>query len=236
MPRGSNGYRLFNEEHLFCLRLARTALGGDWPGRDIRRSAAALAQTAAAGDGDVTLAAARRHLALIRDELARAEAAAAVLETWPADKEADPDFRPLRVKEAAALLAVSPDMLRNWEKNGLLETARDPANGYRLYGPVEIARLRVIRLLIQAGFGVAAILRAFTHLDAGRAGDPRAVLDTPPPEEDIHHATDRWLTTLADQERRAGEIVALIELTPVACASAPSLPRKRRGRGVGSGF
>ncbi|MGE5528726.1 MAG: MerR family DNA-binding transcriptional regulator, partial [Patescibacteria group bacterium] len=33
VPRGSNGYRLFNEEHLFCLRLARTALGGDWPGR-----------------------------------------------------------------------------------------------------------------------------------------------------------------------------------------------------------
>lgn len=114
-------------------------------------------------------------------------------------------------QDRPAFRSVTVDMVRNWEKNGLLVAARDPRNGYRLYGPAEIARLRVIRLLVQTGFGVVSVLRTLNHLDAGGAGDPRAVLDTPPPEEDIHYATDRWLTTLAEQERRAVEIVARLE-------------------------
>jgi len=49
------------------------------------------------------------------------------------------------------------------------------------------------------------------HLEAGGEEDPRLVLDTPPPDEEIHYATDRWLTTLADQRRRAEEIVERLQ-------------------------
>lgn len=117
----------------------------------------------------------------------------------------------LTIKKAASRLGLTADILRNWEKNGLLDVPRDPTNGYRLYGEEHLRRCLAIRLLFQAGFGAAAILRTLRHLDAGRAGDPRRVLDTPPPDEEIRYATDRWLTTLGEQERRAEQIVAQVE-------------------------
>ena len=78
----------------------------------------------------------------------------------------------MQIKEAAALLDVTADILRNWEKNGLIRVPRAPGNGYRVYGPEEIDRLYVIRLLFRAGYGASALLRALNHLDAGRSADP----------------------------------------------------------------
>jgi hypothetical protein len=50
IPRNPSGYRLFTEAHVDQMRLARTALRGPWPGRNIKRSALALVRRAASGD------------------------------------------------------------------------------------------------------------------------------------------------------------------------------------------
>ena len=103
-------------------------------------------------------------------------------------------------------------MLRNWERNGLIAVPRDPHNGYRRYGQKEISRLRVIRMLGQAGYSHMAMLRMFRQLDRGETRDLRHALDTPALDEaDILAAADRWLSTLAEQEERARQAVALIE-------------------------
>jgi DNA-binding transcriptional MerR regulator len=117
----------------------------------------------------------------------------------------------VQISEAARLLGVTIDMLRNWERNGLIAVPRDPRNGYRLYGATEIGRLRVIRTLLRAGYSMMAILRMLLHLDRGQAGDLRLVLDTPPPDEDAVYATDRWLSTLAGQEQRARDLISQLE-------------------------
>jgi hypothetical protein len=49
------------------------------------------------------------------------------------------------------------------------------------------------------------------QLDRGETTDLRRALDTPRPDEDAYLASDRWLSTLADQEQRAQSIIALIE-------------------------
>jgi hypothetical protein len=50
IPRSPSGYRLFTEAHVDQMRLARTALRGPWPGRNIKRSALALVRRAASGN------------------------------------------------------------------------------------------------------------------------------------------------------------------------------------------
>ena len=40
IPRSPRGYRLFTEDHLDQMRLARTAFHDPWPGKTIKRSAA----------------------------------------------------------------------------------------------------------------------------------------------------------------------------------------------------
>lgn len=211
VPRSPSGYRLFTEAHLDQMRLARTALHGGWPGRNIKRSAFTVVQRAAAGDLGGALEQGYRHLAAVQAERAQAEAAAELLERWAQGTAADATAQPLPIKETAQLLGVTADVLRNWERNGLIRVPRHPRNRYRLYGAAEIGRLRVIRMLSRAGYSTMAILRMLLRFDRGEREGLRQALDTPRPDEDVYSAADQWLSTLAEQEQRAAQMIALVE-------------------------
>jgi DNA-binding transcriptional MerR regulator len=217
VPRGPNGYRLFSRGHLEQMRLARMALDGPWPGRNIRASALTLVRKAALGDLGSALEQGYHHLALVQAEQAQAEAAADFLERWAQGLTPDVTSERLHIGQAAERLGVTADMLRNWERNGLIRVPRDPSNGYRLYGATELGRLRVIRMLNRAGYSQMAILRMWLHLNQTRTcllpqgTSLRQLLDTPRPDEDIYSAADRWLSTLAEQEQRAQAIISQVE-------------------------
>lgn len=213
------GYRRFTQRHLDCLRLAYQVYFSPYPGRALRQLGVNILQAVLSGDLAGARKLADRHLALVRTERSQAELAADLLERWafsPPDvpEMADvPDAttKPLRIGEVAREMGVTIDVVRSWDRNGLIDIPRDPANGYRIYGEREIRRLRVIRMLSRAGYSTAAILRMLLQLDRGETTDLRHALDTPRPDDDARLASDRWLSTLADQEQRAQTIIALIQ-------------------------
>jgi DNA-binding transcriptional MerR regulator len=211
VPRSPAGYRRFTPAHLDQMRLARTAFDGLWPGRKIRRSVVALVRRAASGDLGGALEMAYAHLAVVKTELAHADAAAGLLQRWALGTAADATQGLLYIRQVAALLDVTPDALRNWERNGLIQVPRNPHNGYRRYSGVEIGRLRVIRMLRSAGYSMMAILRMLHQLDRGQVHDLRRALDTPRPDEDVFTAMDHWLSSLIEQEQRASRIIELLE-------------------------
>lgn len=211
VARTPSGYRLFTEAHLDQMRLARLALHGGWPGRNIRQSALALVKKAASGDLGGALEVAHTHLAQVQAERALAKTAAAYLRSWAAGTAVEAHTSPLPIREAAQRLGVTVDVLRNWEKNGLLAVPRDPRNSYRRYGAAELSRARVIRMLSRAGYSSMAILRMLYHLDEGQKQNLHEVLDTPRPDEDVLTAADRWLSTLAEQEQRARQMIKMLE-------------------------
>jgi DNA-binding transcriptional MerR regulator len=198
VPRAPNGYRQFTPYHLDQGRLVRLALRCTWLSGPIRAEGLALIAAGAAYDLDAALDHARQVAALIRAEHAQAEAAVQVLERWAdsAPDAATETGRALRIGEAARRLEVSVDVLRNWERNGLIEVPREAHSGYRRYGPVEIDRLRVIRTLRRARYSTMSILRMLLALDCGRT-DLRRALDTPDPD-DIVYVTDHWLSTVTE--------------------------------------
>ncbi len=206
-----NGYRRFTREHLNQMLLARKAMRFILLGGSIRATAYEVIGQGAAGDLGGALELAYRLLSQVQAERAQAEAAANYLERWVEGVLPDQLARPQRIGEVAKLLDVTIDQLRNWDRNRLLEVPRDPSNGYRLYGPNEIGRLRVIRILIRSRYSMMAILRVLSKLDAGEIVELRAALDTPEPGEDILSVTDHWLSTLARVEGDARELVSLIE-------------------------
>ncbi len=214
VERGANGYRRFTQRHLDCLRVARLVHLDTYPGRAFRRSANTVLERALADDWAGALERGRAHLAFVRAERAQAEAAAALLERWAAgaagETTGDTTRQPLRIGPVARLLGVSIDMLRNWERNGLATIPRDGENGYRMYRPTDIGRLRVIRLLSRVGYSQMAILRMMLQLDRGVMTNLRDALDTPRPDEDVYTAADRWLTTLAAQDEVATRLVATL--------------------------
>ncbi|MBI5671220.1 MAG: MerR family transcriptional regulator [Chloroflexi bacterium] len=212
IPRAPNGYRQYTQRHLLQMRLARTAMRCTWAGGPIRRTTLAVVHLAAGNDLPAALDAAYSLQALIASEQAQAEAAVRVLENWAQGGGSENLPRPLRIGEAAKHLNVTIDMLRNWERNGLLDVPRTPGDGYRAYGSREISRLRVIRTLGRARYSTMSILRMLRALDSGQPANLREVLDTPAPDEaDALYVTDRWLTTLAEMCYSAEEIITLIQ-------------------------
>jgi len=212
VPRNAKGYRLYTEAHLDQMRLARTALSSAWPGKPIRNSAYAVVRKSASGDLGGALELAYQHQAVVQAELAQARTAVQLVEHWADGAVLDATRTQLHTTDAARLLNLSPDVLRDWERNGLMDVPRNPSNNYRLYSQVEIGRLRVIRMLRLAGYSLMAILRMLIQLDQGIHAGLEQVLDTPGPDEDVYTAADRWLTTLLDQEQRAEEIIRQLEV------------------------
>jgi len=211
IPRTPSGYRMFTQAHLDQMRLVRSAMHFTWLGGAIRRTLYQMIERAASGNLGGALELAYSVLVQIRTERTQAEAAVSLLERWAQGTATDATDAPLSIGQVARRLNVTHDMLRNWERNGLLTVPRDPDNGYRRYGPAEIGRLRVIRTLRHARYSPMAILRMLRQLDADRDANLRQALDTPDPEDDVGAAADRWLSTLASLEPRAADLIPQLE-------------------------
>ncbi|MDF1514297.1 MAG: MerR family DNA-binding transcriptional regulator, partial [Anaerolineae bacterium] len=223
IPRTPSGYRMFKETHLDQMRLARTTMAFTWLGGDIRRASYAMIQQAAAGNLGGALESAYQVLVLVQSERAQAEVAATLLERWAHGTVTDATIDPMSIGKAAKFLNVTSDMLRNWERNGLLKVPRNPNNGYRVYGAKELGRLRVIRVLRRSGYSMMAILRMLLQLDKGERDGLRYTLDTPGPDEDIGHATDKWLSTLEGAEPRIRDTIAQLEMMLQKSALKPPI-------------
>ncbi len=213
IPRDpANNYRMYTPYHQAQFELAYLALKYPYPGG----KAVVIEMVRAARDGDLALA--RKKALVYRQQIEaerhQAEDAVDYLEQWMAGNETAPDLPPMTIGQAAERLNLTRDSLRSWERDGLLKVPRNPHNGYRQYGPMEIGRLLVIRVLVNAGYSHMAILRLMLRLDSGEAVDPREVLDTPRADEEIFHVTDRWLSTLDAQAARCEKI--LEKLTEMA--------------------
>lgn len=211
IPRGQNGYRQYSARHLEQARLAHLSLR--WPYLGDRTLLIELVKSAARDDFGMAMERAYEYLGQVRVARAQAEIAVEFLEHWAAGQVRDMSPQKMTISQAAQHLNVTVDMLRNWERNGLLEIPRDPSNQYRLYGAAEFGRIRVIRRLVQSGHSLMAILRMLQQVDAGQTGNLRAALELPPHEsadEAIEIMADRWLPSLQELEERAQAIIQQI--------------------------
>ncbi|MCK6627145.1 MAG: MerR family DNA-binding transcriptional regulator [Anaerolineae bacterium] len=124
VPRGQNGYRQYSALHLEQARLVDLALR--WPYLGERALLVELVKSAARNELGTALELAYHYLAQVRTARVQAEVAVAYLEQWAASPVADALPHKLSVSQAAKYLNVTVDMLRNWERNGLLRFPATP--------------------------------------------------------------------------------------------------------------
>ncbi len=209
IPRAKNGYRQYTTMHLEQARLVHLTLR--WPYVGDKGLLFDLVKSVANGDFGMAMEMAYQYLAYVRVERTFAESAVEFLERWATGHFMDTPRQRVHIGEAARHLNVTVDMLRNWERNGLIDVPRDPENQYRLYGTAEFGRLRVIRTLVKSGYSLMAVLRMLLQFDAGKTENLRAALDVPrEPDEYIDIIADRWLTSLVELEDRAQAIIRQI--------------------------
>ena len=75
----------------------------------------------------------------------------------------------LRSGELARLAGVSTDLLRHYERIGVLPKAERAANGYRAYPAAALIRVRVARRAVMLGFTLPELGRIFCVRDCGGA-------------------------------------------------------------------
>jgi MerR family transcriptional regulator, copper efflux regulator len=102
------------------------------------------------------------------------------------------------IGDVAVRFGLPQHVLRHWESVGLLTPVRD-SSGHRRYGPAELARIAMILMGKEAGFGL---------------GELQVVLSGPDP---MRHA-DRLRRHVAVLDRRIAEATAAKELIEHALA------------------
>ncbi len=226
--REANGYRVYTRRHLFQMRLLRAAFRAEIVSANLRKEALDIVKTSA--DGNIGAAAQKTlaYRAHIESEISRAknalilaermiggglrlsgmEAAESGLHGRP--KAAPMVYRqpiPLTRRAAAAIIGVSSDVLRDWERNGLIDIPRE--GNRRQYGPNEINLLKIIALLRSANYSQSAIRRMLQKLDHGEK-DLLFAIDTPEPDDDIISAADRYITSLTGALADTDEMLAAL--------------------------
>ena len=206
--RESNGYRVFTSFHVEQLQLARKALQIEVLQSGLRKKIVSVVKLSAKRDFDQAISLAEEYLRGIRNERANAEEAVLIAERIIA-KQSEEVSIALGRKEAAVLLGVSIDTLRNWELNGLISIRRK-RNGYRVYTEEDIRLLKIIRTLRCANYSLQSILRMLRQLSKDPGTNIRKVLNTPQQEEDIVSVCDKLVVSLTSAERNARAIISML--------------------------
>jgi len=107
--------------------------------------------------------------------------------------------KPLTCGRLAALVGVSADTVRYYERRGLLLRAPRSAKGYRLYPVGSLERLQLIRRALAIGFTVSELSEVLHERDSGRA-----------PCNRVRELAAAKLTQLQRQQRELASLCAAL--------------------------
>jgi DNA-binding transcriptional MerR regulator len=212
VSRLPNGYRQFGEKQLVQLKICRLIFNGVYPNKTIREAAFAILHTLKGWDVERSLEHAYKYRRQLEKEYASALETAALLKKWTEHEQNPLKAKKYTRKEAACLLGITTETLRNWERNSLICTDRKGDKNERVFGGYEIRRLRVIYMLRQNNYSIAAIHRSLSHYDRGDGPAAALALNQPlvDPESMYMNAGDHWLEVLAELSGSANKIIQII--------------------------
>ncbi|SCZ03106.1 MerR family transcriptional regulator [Alkaliphilus peptidifermentans] len=213
VPRGENGYRIYNERHLCQIKIIRCIFDYGWLGREIRAASLKVIELVATWDLDNAIEFTHLYLQMINKDYLSAMETANILEKWTHKDEIHSTGKIHTRKETAQLIGVTEETLRNWDRNGLIKVPRVGSNNSRAYSVSQIERLRIIYMLRQAKYSISSILQSLNQYDKGNIEEVINSLNTPKYEEYQSWVCvgDRWIKGLEDATKGAEEILFLIQ-------------------------
>ena len=213
VPRGENGYRIFSERHLYQVKIIRCIFDYDWLGREIRKASLEIIDSLTKWELEKAIKSTHEYLQLIKKDYLSAKETSKMLEKWAHEEKLYSTDIIYTRKEAARLIGVTEEVLRNWDRNGLIKVPRFGVNKSRVYGEKEIERLRIIYMLRQAKYSISAILQSLNKYDEGKIEEVINSLNTPKYEEyqSWVFVGDRWIKGLEDVAEGAEKILVLLK-------------------------
>ncbi|MEC0247337.1 TioE family transcriptional regulator [Paenibacillus chitinolyticus] len=166
--RAANGYRLYTMMHLAYFRCLRAM----FPAFGVGLSCDVLRHIQL-GDMDGAFWLVSHEQSVLQHEKAVADKTLALLQDPELPILADKKLKSaMTIGEAASLTGVQDSAIRHWEKEGLLKPGRDPDNGYRIFTPMHIRQILLIRTLRRTVYFLERmkdIVQAVEHQSIGKA-------------------------------------------------------------------
>jgi DNA-binding transcriptional MerR regulator len=184
-PRTAKGYRIFSEKHLYQIKIARLIVHGIWPGKTIRRSCMKIVSAMKEWDLNAAYQYVRDYIETINEEYNKALTAVKILENWGNKVYASSSGKTYNRKQTAAIIGASPEVLRNWERRGLIKVPQKASK--REYSSLEIERLRVIYVMLQSNYKMVEISESLELYDEG-------IINEIPP--DLQQKRDEYISTM----------------------------------------
>lgn len=208
VERLPNRYRVYNEHHAYQVRVCRLVFGG-FVNRRLR--AASLKIIEAAKNWDLTAYehAAQNYLKEIQEDRERTQKVIGFALAYAKGKEEQDSPELLYTKkQAAELIGVTEESIRNWERNGLLPSS--PPYRKRYYLQTTVNRMYLIRLLLDTGYSVMVIFRFLQNMDSGKYANAKKLLIKPEEGEDLQSKADYYLQALAELRQKAEDLYGLL--------------------------
>jgi DNA-binding transcriptional MerR regulator len=147
------------------------------------------------------------------------------------------------IGEAARRAGVSPDLIRYYERVGVLPCAPRTAGGFRYYSDEAVARLLVVRNAIRFGFTSKELAGFLNARDNGRppclsvrAAGQRLLKEMDAQLARLHEARTAMGETLSAWDARlartpAGTAAHLLTMVPDAPRATRRIPSRKQRRG-----
>lgn len=205
VERMPNQYRIFNEHHIYQVQVCSLVFGG-FVNKRLRKISISVIKAAEAWDLDAYDRATHDYrMAIVQDIIRTKKAIAFVTGQNDPDENDKTEYSK---KEAAELIGVTPEAIRNWERNGLL--AQQLPYSHRIYRVNEIDRMYAIRFLLDTGYSCMAILRFLTQYDVGERQKAADVLLGTVDDEGLQSRSDRYLKSLERARTQADELCSFL--------------------------
>lgn len=204
VERTSNNYRLYHGRHIYQVRVCRLVFGG-FVNRRLRRESRKVLDASVRWDMEAYGEAAANYGRAVEEDIHGAQKAIAIcLEQM--EQAAEEDIRCSK-KQAAAMVGVTPEAVRNWERNGLL--GQHEPYQKRFYGQDLLSRMYVIRLLLDTGYSMMAIKSFMRECDSGQLKSAERLLISPEESEELRYRSDRYLQALLQLREKARQLCEL---------------------------
>ena len=205
VERLPNGYRVYNGHHIFQVKVCRLVFGG-FVNRRLREASMKVIEAAAKWDYDAYGETADAYRSAILEDMERTMK---VIEISAGAAEPAEGIGRYSRKEAARLVGTTQEAIRGWERNGLIPGG--PAYQKRYYSEAVLNRMYVIRLLLDSGYSLMAILKFLKKMDAGETSEAKRILISPDRNEDLQSRADYYLQALEELMRKAETLKKLRE-------------------------
>jgi len=207
VPRADNGYRIFSTKHLYQIKIARLIVHGTWPGKTIRDSGMKIVSSMKEWDLNAVHQYVLDYIKTINEEREKALVAIETLENWGKSIYAHSSGKTYNRKQTATIIGTSPEVLRNWERRGLIKVPQK--SNKRVYSLLEIERLRVIYVMLQSNYKIVEISERLQWYDKGTINENSNEVNQKR-DEHISNMRSHWLEVSDNALGNAMKILDLL--------------------------